>query len=109
MDNKRKARLLLGSEAGQSTVEYVLLFAVVASLSVTVFKSATFQQFLGPNSSLFQVMAKKMEFSYRNGHNGTDDEFADGGSNYQAVNHGIFYNRDDGKSRFFSPTAKYEE
>jgi len=106
MDNKRKARLLLNKEEGQSTVEYVLLFAVVATLSMSVFKSATFQEFLGPNSSLFLAMSKKMVFSYRYGHNGTEDDYD---NTYKTPTHAAYYNKDDGKSRFFAPTVKYEE
>lgn len=104
MDNKRKVHILIRSEEGQSTVEYILLFVVVASLAITVFKSSTFQQFLGPNSSLFAAMAKRMEFSYRNGHNGLEDTFND----YKTTDHEAYKNKDDNRSRFFAPTSAYE-
>jgi hypothetical protein len=106
MDNKRFSNILL--EEGQSTVEYIMLFVVVMGLGLLVFKSASFQNLMGPNSSVFQVMAKKMEYSYRNGHNETIDNFAEGGSNYTAPQHEVYWNKNDGKSRFFGPTSSYE-
>ncbi|OIQ18546.1 MAG: hypothetical protein BM556_09840 [Bacteriovorax sp. MedPE-SWde] len=107
MDNKKIPRFLLG-RSGQSTVEYIMLLVVIMSLGLLVFKSAAFKNVLGPNSSMFAAMAKKMEFSYRYGHNGTDDTFRDSGNDYKTPEHDAYRNKDDGRSRFFAPTSKYE-
>lgn len=107
MDNKKVTHFLL-KEDGQSTVEYIMLLVVVMGMGIAVFKSGPFQNLVGPNSSVFQVMAKKMEYSYRNGNNETIDSFAEGGSNYTTPVHEVYFNKNDGKGRFFGPTTGYE-
>jgi len=53
------------NESGQSVVEYALLLAVVVFLVVSIFKSDTFLNWMGPNGSLFQAFKTRIEYSYR--------------------------------------------
>jgi hypothetical protein len=44
---------MIRSSKGQTTVEYIFLLAVVASLAIGVLSSDRFKNFLGINSSIF--------------------------------------------------------
>ena len=57
----------VSSDRGQSTVEYILLFAVVASLIGFVFKSDIFEDIFGPNGRFGNVYKRELEYSYRHG------------------------------------------
>ena len=87
---------------GQSTVEYVLLLVVVVSLASMIFKTRLFQNFFGEDSDFVATLINRMEYSYRHGRMGEDDQL-----NYQ--NHPTFYNKEQNKSRFFSPLSAYPE
>jgi hypothetical protein len=88
----------LNSKKGQSLVEYLLLLAVLISLSISILNSEALRNLIGPNSAFFETIERYLEFSYRHGVPGspvTDD------SNYQT----------DHKSyrggRFFAPNKSY--
>jgi len=53
------------SEKGQTTVEYILLFAVVVSLVLTVYKSAAFRRLFGEQGEVGLKIKAQNEFSYR--------------------------------------------
>ena len=55
---------LLG-ETGQSTVEYILLFAVMASISTLVFQSNQFDNLFGDEGQFAEVYKRETEYSYR--------------------------------------------
>ena len=57
-------------QAGQSTVEYILLFVVVTALVSLVFKSDQFEKLFGKNGKFADVYKREMEFSYRHGFSG---------------------------------------
>ncbi|GAB4015303.1 MAG: hypothetical protein Fur0010_14170 [Bdellovibrio sp.] len=84
----------LKNQQGQSTVEYLLLLLVVAVLSFSIYNSARFKNFLGPDSQFFSIVKSKIEFSYRHGHDSQDDTG-------DLSNHKTF-KTDAGESRFFS-------
>ena len=92
MGNKTFRSLL--KQSGQSTVEYLLLLLVVSVLSFSIYNSARFKQFLGPDSAFFTILKSKIEFSYRLGHDSQDD-------NGDLPNHKL-YRTDGGESRFFT-------
>ncbi len=58
--------IFLKSEQGQSTVEYILLFAVVISLISLVFKSESFKNLFGEQGEFATIYKSEIEFSYRN-------------------------------------------
>jgi hypothetical protein len=52
-------------QKGQTTVEYILLFAVVVSLVMTVYKSAAFRRLFGEQGEVGLKIKAQNEFSYR--------------------------------------------
>ncbi len=54
-------------QKGQSTVEYILLFAVVISMSTLVFNSEAFKNLFGKNGQFASVYKRELEYSYRHG------------------------------------------
>lgn len=57
----------LKNESGQSTVEYILLLAVVATVVFAIFKSEGFNKLFGENGQIVQRYKQQFEFSYRHG------------------------------------------
>lgn len=64
MGNIKRPRIL-NSEIGQSTVEYILLMAVVVSLMTTVWNSRVFNDFLGEDSDFFNGIAEMIRVHYQ--------------------------------------------
>ena len=60
----RRSRLLK-SNKGQSTVEYILLMAVVTSLMTTVWNSRAFKDFLGEDSDFFNGIAEMIRLNFQ--------------------------------------------
>ncbi len=52
-------------QKGQSTVEYIMLFAMVAILVTSVFKSDSFQKIFGKQGTFAKTYKEEIEFSYR--------------------------------------------
>jgi len=98
-----KLRKNLG-EAGQTAVEYILLFAVISALVLTIFKSDAFQKVFGKDSVLFQTFAKRIQYTYRHGVNLENDNAVDN-SGYTGDHHTYFKG---GQSRFYLPRGDYE-
>ena len=86
------------NERGQSTVEYILLFAVVVSLAFTVFNGLGFNRIFGADGEVATAYKNQLEFSYRHG-------FLKKGNyvepNYANGNHETYQNR------FFSALDPY--
>jgi len=70
MDRIFSKKLFLLNERGQSTVEYILLIAVVVSLVSIFFKSPLFQGYFGDGGKIASTFKGKMEYTYRHGING---------------------------------------
>lgn len=94
--------------AGQSTVEYILLMAVMTTIILSILKSDAFQNIFGKDSAFFAEFGKRVQFSYRHGHMGTRGERDSDDYNYAGSNvtHRS-YIMEDGNTRFFIPTDKY--
>lgn len=99
----KQERNQLSNQRGQSVVEYILLLAVVVSLSYTFYSNPKFKQFFGADG-FFSVMRDKIAFSYRYGYdsNTPADEFQ-----YTSNRHHTYFNEESNASRFFSPTDPY--
>lgn len=67
MDLVRIKKLYLIEDKGQSTVEYILLLAVIISLVTFVFNSDGFQALFGDNGQFANVYKRELEYSYRQG------------------------------------------
>lgn len=85
---------------GQSTVEYILLLSVLISLALIVFHSDAFKKFFSEDSEFFSKLVERMEYSYRHGRLGKGNDL-----NFQK--HQTYFNKDENRSRFFSPAEKY--
>ena len=85
------------SQLGQSTVEYILLFAVVTSIAITIFKSGKFNDIFGQNGTIATTYKNQVEFSYRHGYSRSE---ALGNVNYSSGDHksynGRFFSAKDG-------------
>jgi len=91
---------------GQSAVEYILLMAVLAALSLGVLRSPLFKDLLGNNSVFFKTLGSRVQFSYRHGFEGQteSDSF-----NYGTATHQSYWNLDENRSRIFLNSDKYPE
>lgn len=63
--------LIRKSNSGQSTVEYILLFAVVASFMSLVFKSDEFNKYFGQEGVISTTLRYELEYSYRHARGGS--------------------------------------
>lgn len=72
------------NQKGQSTVEYILLFAVVSSIAFTIFNGLGFNRIFGPNGEVATSYRNQLEFSYRHAFAGNG---GGGEPNYENGNH----------------------
>jgi len=89
-------------QKGQTTIEYVMLMAVVLVLVTTVLKSRAFQDYLGAEGEFFKAYKRIIEFSYRYGTEGNVDPHPD-----FTGEHPSYFG--DGNTRFFGPLGEYPE
>lgn len=87
-------------QSGQSTVEYILLFAVVAVLANFVFQSEQFRSLFGDEGRFANVFKRQMEYSYRHGLEGSTPFTT---PNYRNADH------DSYKGRFFGAIEPYPQ
>jgi len=98
--SKRNASILKSD--GQSTIEYLLLLVVVASVALSVFNSDIFQEFLGEDGLFVENYTQRLEFTYRHGLNGSSrDTNVDPGNR----GHSSYFN--NGQTRFFTNSEPY--
>ncbi|WP_196801756.1 hypothetical protein [Bacteriovorax sp. BSW11_IV] len=90
-------------QAGQSTVEYILLLSVLVTLGMTIFRSQPFLKLFGPNSQVFDILRRKVEYSYRHGVDGVNLNV-----NGYAGAHDT-YDLESGEKRFFTPIKTYPD
>jgi hypothetical protein len=101
MEYKSKIWHLKNDQKGQSTVEYILLLAVIISLVGTVLKSDMFRQLFGEEGKFAQEFRKEIEYSYRHALKGrefhTTPNYNQPHDSYERV----------GDTRFFGAKEKY--
>ena len=93
------------NQSGQSSVEYILMFAVIAALMTSVLRSDAFQNALGEDSQIFAALYGQMEYGYRHASIGSDDQTPPPPA--RSFDHHS-YNRDGG-ARFFIPRTAYPQ
>ena len=98
-DGKRVISMKLLKERGQSTVEYILLFAVVASLAYTILGSSDFTRVFGPDGVVATKYRNQLEYGYRHGLS-----LDQGGGNTPNYSNG---EHDTYNSRFFGAADPY--
>ena len=93
---------------GQSVVEYILLLAVLGTISISILGSSRFKDFMGSDSAFFLALKKYQEYSYRHGSPGYDDvSTTDSGGLHE-----LYINPSSPKgrsTRFFMPLSKYPD
>jgi len=97
-------RFLLNSR-GQSTVEYILLLAVVISLAYLVINSRKFKDLLGRNGTFANNMKNEAEWNYR---------FASPGNvGFSTINYGsshpTYWNSVKSTTHFIGPKDPYPQ
>ena len=99
----------LRKNSGQGVVEYILLLAVITSISYAFYNNKKFKNLIKGNDGMFATMKKGMSYSYRYGRDYKSDisfeEKMD--FDYQTNKHDTYFNPDDGHSRFFSGNLPY--
>jgi hypothetical protein len=98
----RDVRLL--DQAGQSTVEYLLLLAVVITISYTIISSQRFRDLLGREGRFAREMKAETEWNYRHGFRGRADAAP---IKYPGATHPTYWNGTT--SRFIGPLRPYPQ
>lgn len=89
-------------EKGQTSVEYILLIAVIVVIATSVFKSSGFQQLFGAEGLFAKTYREEVEYSYRHTLGGRK-AFSE--PNYSGSNHDSY--KGGGQTRFFGAVEKY--
>ncbi len=105
MGNKINFKILK-KEAGQSTVEYILLLVVVLVFVNTVIRSDVFRQFFGQDSTFFQTIATGISRNYRYASIVTEDDVI---GPDPVVGHPSFSTDGGSDSHFFVIATEYPE
>lgn len=92
-------------ERGQSTVEYLLLLAVVIALLTTVFNSARFKALIGENGQFAQAIKAETQWNYRHGLPGRDPNTPQ--ISFPGATHPTYFNSARSTSHFFAPKDPY--
>ena len=97
-------RTILNSQ-GQTSVEYILLMAVIISLAVTFFNSEVYLRYFGENGRIAQTFKLRMETNYRHAYDARDANTA---PFYEQIRtHQSYVDPIGGGSRFFIPRDPY--
>lgn len=101
--------VFLKNSKGQSVVEYILLLAVISSISFAFYRNKNFKDFMKGDKGLFVALRHSMEYSYRYGRELKADVDYDTSMNfkYQNNKHDTYYNSTENQSRFFSGLDPY--
>jgi len=100
----RNVRFL--DDFGQSTVEYILLLAVVVSLIFLVVNSDRFRNLMGEGGTFATRIKGEMEWNYRFATPG-NEEFST--INYPGGQHPSYFNSTRGGTHFIGPVEPYGE
>jgi len=94
-------------QRGQSTVEYILVLAVVVSLALVILgRTSIFKKYLSRDSMFIDGVKNYWEYTYR--HAGDPN----GRTNADSVvgeQHDLYQNTAEGGSHFFIPAKAYPE
>ena len=99
----KKTRPILDKfEEGQSIIEYLMLMAVIVSLSAVIYRSSTFKNYMGDNSLFFRALRDRMQFSYQYALPGSGKVNSSYGQDHKSY-------VENGETRFFTPAEKYPQ
>jgi hypothetical protein len=97
----------LKNKKGQSVVEYILLFGVIATLAFSVFKMDALRDLLGSDSEFLKSIRERLEYSYRHG-SMKNGKVGNDSSDYSGK-HESYYNKQKGVTHFFGPVSAYPD
>lgn len=92
---------------GQTTIEYLLLLAVLATLFTAVMRNERFQEYIGAQGSFFRDYSRIIEYHYHHGRKrGTRST-----PPFPGYNSGFHdtYKNEGGGSNFAIPLGKYPQ
>lgn len=94
-------------QRGQAIIEYILLMAIIVSLSTTILNGPEFKKYLG-DSVFFKEVKKAMAFSYRYAHGlpGSHEDYAFDPASLSR-HHNSYYNKKKADSHFAIGTTRY--
>ncbi|MCY4643112.1 MAG: hypothetical protein OXB88_00680 [Bacteriovoracales bacterium] len=95
------------SQRGQSTVEYILLLAVLIILLTAVLRNRRFQDYVGTDGKFFRDYARRIGYTYRHGHSGGRPGNAPPPQNDYTSTHDTYKRRGGSASRFVIPLGEY--
>ncbi|MDO9182972.1 MAG: hypothetical protein Q7U04_11220 [Bacteriovorax sp.] len=100
---------LLKNNLGQSAVEYILLLAVISSLTYTFYNNKKFKDLMAGKDGMFASMKKGMGYSYRYGleYSSSVPVEIKMQFEYGSNAHDTYFNGSDGHSHFFTGTDAY--
>lgn len=90
-------------QRGQSSVEYIMLFAMIAVLVTTILNSDSFQKIFGRDGTFAKTYKEEIEFSYRHTYRGRE---AFQQPNYASPQHPSYV---DGQTKFFGARDAYPD
>ncbi len=93
------------TQKGQTSVEYIMLFAVAFLLVGAVFKSKIFNDFMGPNGKLFVSFKNRYEYSYTHALPAPEDVKMSSATTEHR--HESYWSKEDESTRFFTLLNKY--
>ncbi len=95
------------AQAGQSTVEYMLMLFVILSLVMLVFRNPLLAELFDGDDpqSLFSQIKNSIQFSYRHTYSSRLREQYP--PSYQVITHPSYYNEEINDTRFFGPAEAY--
>lgn len=96
--------IIIDSDKGQSTVEYILLLAVVMSLVYLVVNSERFKDLIGDDGAFAIKMKNESEWNYRFGNQGKDGFTS---LTYPNGTNPTYWNATDSSSHFVGPLKPY--
>ena len=100
---------ILNSSRGQSAVEYIMLLAVISSLTYVVLNNKQFKDFMKGDAGLFATMKRGMTYSYRYGRDLTTAKDYDQavGFEYTTTAHDQYVDQSKNESHFFMGLGEY--
>lgn len=93
------------SQRGQSTVEYVLLLAVVVAILAAIVNSAAFRDRFGEGGRFAKAIKGELQWNYRFGSQGREPGTVR--IPYPGGTHPSYYNGTRNTSHFFGPKEPY--
>lgn len=106
---KSNSAWILTNQKGQGVVEYILLIAVLTSIGYAFYNNRRFKELIKGTDGMFATMKKGMSYSYRYGRQFDPNSDFEGPASfeYDTNKHDLYFNSEQGQTRFFSGVDPY--